>query len=403
MTSPLHERLAAFTSTKVDALIAAHLPGFRIPGIFAGHLVAPDVRADLAFTLGLLGAYGIERAGGLPIDDALEVVLAPTDGAGTHTFFSYRVAETLLRNPALVERFDESTRRRLFDACDSTSFLPRLTAGELPRNYAAVLLRCEAARARLDQAVDPDVLDDLTTRTVALLDANPGGYLDDSQSRIGRYDIYSGDIYLFTEPVADRLGAVWRGGARSALDLVDRIAATNGAAFSWGRSSGALATCLTIELAGLATGHELVDDPRRWLARGEHAFGHIDRWFADDGVITAHQHRSTFGYRGPFRRLQMTLDCLGKLADTALVLQRADGDGVPVSGEHDLFPPRDELIAFETERPAAVWTYRSRDLAFVLPLVGSTVGDYLPTPRNPGLFEVPVDTDLPTGVPTVFR
>ncbi len=410
MTSPLHDRLVSFTSTKVDALVAAHLPGFRIPRIFAGHPVAPDVRADLAFTLGLLGASGIERAGGLPIEDALEVVLAPTDGAGTHSFFSYRVAETLLRYPALLERFGESTREVLFEACDSTSFLPRLTAGELPRNYAAVLLRCEAARARLDQPVDQEVLHDLTTRTVALLDGNPGGYLDDSQSRIGRYDIYSGDIYLFTEPVADRLGAVWRAGARSALDLVDRIAATNGAAFTWGRSIGALSTCLTIELAGLATGHDLVDDPSRWLARGEHAFDHIDRWFADDGVITAHQYRSTFGYRGPFRRLQMTLDCLGKLADTALVLQRADGLAVPVAGEHDpfsgepdLFPPRDELIAFETDRPAAVWTYRSRDLAFVLPLVGSTVGDYLPTPRNPGLFEVPVDTDLPTGVPTVFR
>ena len=44
-----------------------------------------------------------------------------------------------------------------------------------------------------------------------------------------------------------------------------------------------------------------------------------------------------------------------------------------------------------------------RDLAFVLPIVGSTVSDYLPAPHNPGLFEVPVDADLPTGVPSVFR
>ncbi len=399
----LQDRLVAFAVARVESLVAAHLPDLRIPGVFAGHLVGADVRADLAFTIGLLGRAGVGSVAGRPIVDALRVVLAPTDGVRTHSFFSYRVAETLLRNEGLLDRFDDETRARVLEACDSTSFIERLHAGQLPRNYAAVLLRCEVARQRLGLEVDPGVLDDLTERTVALLDANPGGYLDDAVSRIGRYDIYSGDIYLFTEPMADRLGDVWRHGARAALDLVERVGATNGAAVPWGRSIGALATCLTIELAGLAAGHGLVEDPGPWLARGDHAFDRLARWFAADGLVTAHQHRSTFGYRGPFRRLQMTLDCLGKLADTAGVLIDAGAGAAPELATGDLFPPRDELIRFEVDRPAAVWTYRSPDLAFVLPIVGSTVGDYLPTPRNPGLFEVPVDADLPTGVPSIFR
>jgi hypothetical protein len=99
----------------------------------------------------------------------------------------------------------------------------------------------------------------------------------------------------------------------------------------------------------------------------------------------------------------MTLDCLGKLVDTAAVLRRAGERGVAPAGEHDLFPDRDELLVFDEAKQAGVWAYRSRSLAFVLPLVGGTVSDYLPAPHNPGLFEVPVDAELPTGVPFAFR
>ena len=393
MTAPLHERLAAFTNEALDALARTHLPDLRIPRVFGGHEVGADVRADLAFTLGLLGRV-----------DELEGVLRDVDGGRTNTFFSYRIAETLLRHPDLLDRFDHTTVAELHEACDSTSFLPAMADGRLPRNYAAVLLRCEAARERLGLDVDPSVVADLVDRTRSMLDANPGGYLDDSHTGIGRYDIYSGDIYLFTEPVADRLGNVWTRGARAALELVERIEATNGAAFTWGRSSGALATCLTIELGGLAAAHGLADDVDTWLARADHAFTTaVPGWFAADGLITAHQHRSTFGYRGPFRRLQMTLDCLGKLADTARMLRDAHVEHTPPVDVAALFPPRDELITFDEATRAGVWTYRSRDLAFVLPIVGSTVSDYLPAPHNPGLFEVPVDADLPTGVPFAFR
>ena len=69
----------------------------------------------------------------------------------------------------------------------------------------------------------------------------------------------------------------------------------------------------------------------------------------------------------------------------------------------EAFSPRDTLIELAEEPPAGVWSFRSDALAFVLPVVGATRSDYLPAPRNPGLFEVPVDADLPTGVPWALR
>jgi hypothetical protein len=221
--------------------------------VFAGHLVAPDVRADLAFTIGRLGAAGVASIAGRPVLDALEAVLRPVDGGGTHTFFSYRVAETLLAHDGLLDRFDGEVRDRVLEACDSTAFVERLDRGELPRNYAAVLLRCEVARQRLGLDVDVELLGRLTAGARALLEGNASGFLDDSHTGIGRYDIYAGDVYLFTEPLADRLEPAWSRGAAAALDLVERIGTTDGSSFTWGRSIGALSTCLTIELVILLT------------------------------------------------------------------------------------------------------------------------------------------------------
>jgi glycosyltransferase involved in cell wall biosynthesis len=399
----LADALVGYVADQLGLLAARHLPGFRIPRVFAGHPVGPDVRADLAFTLGMLAEYGVETVAGLPIEEALLDVLRPVDGPGTHTFYSYRVAETLLRfgsfdQNRLLDRLEPSAVENLAAACDSTSFIDLLRQRQLPRNYAAVLARCEVARARLGLIEpDSDVLGDLLERTARLLRGNPHGYLDDSHTRSARYDIYTADIYLFTEPFADGLGETWNRGARSALDLVEAVATTNGAAFPWGRSSGALASCLTIELGGLAAVAELQADRPRWLTLAENAFAQFPAWMSD-GVIAAHQYRSTFGYRGPHRRLQMTLDCLGKLVDSALMFRRGAAAVEPalLAGA---FPDQDRLVWLDEAVRAGVWAYRSRDLSFVLPVVGCTVNDYLPAPRNPGLFEVPVERELPTGVP----
>lgn len=398
----LADMLLDLVEAQLGALARGPLPRFELPGALLGHEVGADVRADLLFTLGLLHEAGRKEVDGIDVADAISSLLAGVHGRRTHTFYSYRVAETVARygrfdaaNPVLAP-LDDAQREQVAVAVDSTEWLELLDAGILPRNYAAVLARCEHARHRLGLLHDTTVLDELLGRVTAML----GGHLDDSNARIGRYDIYTVDIHLFCEPLAAQLGEPWRAGALAALGLVDRVATRDGAAVPWGRSTGVLATCHTIELAGLVARHDLVEDVDRWVARAEQAAPRLDGWFRD-GWVTAHQHRSSDPYRGLDRRLQMTLDCLGKLVDAAVGLQLLGDRPVP----HDvaLFGDRDELVLLDGERNAAVWAHRSRHTAFDLPLVGGTTTDYLPAPRNPGLFEVPVGSALVTGTPLLLR
>jgi glycosyltransferase involved in cell wall biosynthesis len=395
--------LLDFVVDQLDALASGPLPGLTLPGIALGHEVGPDVRADLLFTLGLLHGCDRGEAGGVKVPDAIAALLAGVHGRRTHTFFSYRVAETVARfgefgpdNPVL-SALTPAQRDSVAQATDSTDWLELLDGGALPRNYSAVLARCEHARAELGLAVDSTVLDALLATVRSLL----GGYLDDSTSGIGRYDIYTVDIYLFCEPLAAVIGDPWSDGAQQALTLVDRVAGRDGAAVAWGRSTGALGVCHTIELAGLVARHDLVADPRRWYARAALAARRLDDWFAA-GWVTAHQHRSSDPYRGLDRRLQMTFDCLGKLVDAARGLRGVATTSFDVD-ERALFDERDDLFWFDEPRRAGVWTYRSPTTAFTLPLVGATTTDYLPAPRNPGLHEVPVGSGLTTGTPLVLH
>jgi hypothetical protein len=344
----------------------------------------------------LLGAGGVTSVTGLPIEEALRAVIKETDGARTETFGSYRLAETVARygpfdgNP-LLARLTDAQRRQIEIGLDSRHTLKALAAGLSP-NYNAVLARCELARQRLGLPVDEAVLGDLIGRVKTLLES---GYLDDSSRRQGHFDIYTVDIYLFTETLAGQLGDVWRSGAVKALELAKAVYSRNGAAIPWGRSTGVLSVCLSIELAGLAARHRLPGG-EAWAGRASRAFDEVQGWFSAEGLVAAHQYRSTEAYRGPRRRLQMTFDCLGKLADAANAL-----DGV-ADRSHPAPRASDRVVWFDQEHYAGVWVYRSPDLAFVLPMVGGGVTDYLAAPRNPGLFEVPVDSGLVTGVPVAF-
>jgi len=406
--------IAAWTRDQLEQLVERHLPAFRVPGTFAGHAVGTDVRADLAYTLGLLDACDAGVVCDTPAMTAIARVLRPIDGGATHTFASYRVAETLARHGAfagnpVVTGFSARERDNLAAACDSTAWCALLDQGQLPANYAAVLARCEVARAALGLEIDRAALDGLVERVLRLVTRSEHGWHDDSVRGAGRYDIYTADLYLFLEPllaargIGERLEAPWQRGVASVLDLVASSGARNGAAFAWGRSTGALAVCLTIELGALAVARRLCTSQAFWLGRTEHAFARFADWMKD-GLISAHQNRSPYSYRGPQRRLQMTLDALGKLAWAARALSGAPAAlDLEPSPTAELFPEHDRLIEFAPEPRAALWTHRSRGLAFVMPFVGATLNDYLPAAQNPGLLEVPVEIELPVGVPFAVR
>ena len=196
-------------------------PGLALPATLAGHRVDADAHADLVFTLGLLREAGVERIGDLDVEAVLHDRLAAIDAPRTHTFFSYRIAETAARLGGL-DALAPATRDVVAAAADSTEWIALLDEGILPRNYAVVLARCELARARLGLDVDPAVVDGLVDRVAALLGESPEGWLDDSQAGRGQVDMYTVDAYLFAEPFADRLGDVWARGLASAARLVER-------------------------------------------------------------------------------------------------------------------------------------------------------------------------------------
>ena len=392
-------RLQALVRDQIEEFVARHAPGFALPSAFAGFPIGSDVRADLAFTLGLLHQDGVETIAGVTTEHALRATLFPIDGANTHTFSSYRVAETLARygpfaSNALLGPADADTRQALELACDSTGWIERLDRGLAP-NYVAVLVRCEIARRALGLAVEPAVVADLLGRARLLLGANPRGFVDDSTSGRGQYDVYTSDVYLLTEELAASLEPEWSFGARQVGDLVATVSARNGAAVTWGRSLGVLAVCHTIELGAMLLAHDLTDDRPGWLARAANACDQLARW-TDGAVATVHRDRAQDAYRGPDRWLQTTFDVLGKLAWAARLLRVS-----AATDRGEAFPHVDRLVRLESERHAAVWSYRSDATAFVVPLVGPAWADYLPAPRNPGLFEVPVDAPLPAFVPVV--
>jgi len=434
------ETLRRFVIQQLEAFAARSSSGLVLPSVFGGRLVTSDARADLAFTLGHLRTLGVTDVAGQPIDAGIIATLRTLDGASTDTFASYRAAEVLLvggvfADNELLAGWSESERQNLIQACDSSHWIDLLDGSVLPRNYAAVLARCELARARLglldggcSDGPDHVRLQGLVQRTKSLLGASPVGPLDDSTHGVGRYDIYSADVWLFAEPLATafpaQLGPIWREGSRFAVDLVDRVASSSGAAVVWGRSTGVLSFALTVEMAALAStmasatvglppavplgraaddgGDGDAGQTTRLLRNADRALRQLDGWFAD-GVITAHQHRSPYGYRGPHRRLQLTFDVLGKLAHAAAVL------GVGPPRPWSAAPPRlrSSLVRFETgnadasRRAAAVWCADRPGAPALVPFVGGTRSDYLPAPREPGLFDVPVDSDLVCWLPLV--
>ena len=403
----LADQLTRFTVETLEAAQRSHLPGWSIPRTFAGHLVGADVRADVCFTLHHLAEAGVATVSGDPVDEVLARLLAEVDGASTHTFFSYRIAETLLRrgpfagNPLLAGLGDEQVDQ-VARAVDSSDWLELLDAKLLPRNYAGVLARCERGRVELGLVSDRGRLEDLIARVGRVLGANPSGALDDSNDRIGRYDIYSADVWLFTEPLASPLGEVWDHGVRRALDLVLAVGSRDGSAVPWGRSTGDLAAALTLELAAFALARGYADGTEGiWLRRAVDAATTLMAGFDADGVSRAHRDRAQDGYRGPERRLQLTFDLLGKIAWAAGALASVAPDLTPAPVAESR-PDADRWIAFEDDRPAGVWAHRSPGADFVVPFVGTTRSHYLPALHQPGTWEVPVDRDLPTWTPLVI-
>jgi len=404
----LRRALLTFCQAQLEAFERLHAPGFALPRVFAGHAVGPDVTADLLFTVGQLAGGGVETIAGRHPDDITADLLTTLDGAATHTFFSYRVAESLLRGGPflgnrLLRKCSTVQMAEVARACDTSDRISELASGRLPRNYAAVFARCELARLNLGLLDDEDLVASMVDKVRLLLSENPLRFLDDSTEGSGRYDIYTANVWLFCEPLAERLGAVWRAGTQAAMGLVEAVGTIDGYAIPWGRSTGVLATALTIELAALSLSRDLASEQAgKWLCRAFDALDSVTRWYSD-GLVRAHHYRNQDSYRGPSRWLQLSFDVLGKLAWSAATLLRKGVDpALQAASPAATYSDRDELKRLHPTASAAVWSFRRGRVAFSLPFVGTTRSHYLPAPVQPGRFEVPVDADLPCWTPLVL-
>jgi hypothetical protein len=152
--------------------------------------------------------------------------------------------------------------------------------------------------------------------------------------------------------------------------------------------------CHTIELLLVLT-RGLTDDAGHWLALAQNALDQFPAW-SDGALLTAHTRRSQNMYRGPDRWLQLTFDCLGKLAWAAELF--ASVELAPAGESVEPFAPRDEVVRFEADRHAGC---------------GPTVRPPSPRPpvRRAGLGRLPPGAladctkypsrALPTFVPTI--
>lgn len=380
----LADRLVSAVGSKMTEFEQRTAPGLELPRLYAGHAVLDDTTSDLLYVLGLLIDCGVDDVGGCDLRARIPALVASLDPATVEAFASYRVGETVLRIGGL-EALPAELHDTVLRAVHSPGIVDRLADTDaIPPNFAVVASRCLRALARLRGGEEPPELPDLLDRVRSMF-SSPTGWLNDGMGAWVHYDIYTPDMYLFAEPLADQLGPGWGRGLSQVLTDLDEVAQPGGA-ITWGRSIGALGMAITIELAAIAAGRNLNAPQDRWLARAETTLDDLLEWFPN-GVIAAHQRRAAMFYRGPARRLQMTLDIYGKLLLSALELRlRPEVEGAPPT---DAYLPAERFISFDNSRRATVWSYRSKSLSFALPTVFGFSADYAPSPRGPGLFEQP--------------
>lgn len=380
----LADRLVTATAEKLAEIEQSAAPGFKLPGLYAGHPVLDDTTADLMYVLGLLIDCGVDEVAGCALQDRIPPLIASLDPAAVEGFYSYRVGETVLRLGGL-DALPSDLRQPVLDAVHSKEIIARLEDTDaIPPNFAVVATRCLRALARLQGDDEPAELPQLLERVRSMF-TSPTGWLNDGMGNYVHYDIYTPDMYLFAEPLVDQLGPGWADGLSQVLRDLDEVAQPGGAVV-WGRSIGALGMAITIELAAIAAGRDLNAPQDRWLARADATLDDLLEWFPN-GVIAAHQNRAPMFYRGPARRLQMTLDIYGKFLLSALELRRRpDVAGAPST---DAFLPAERFIRFDDSERATVWSYRSKSLSLALPTVFGFSADYASSPRGPGLLEQP--------------
>jgi len=124
----------------------------------------------------------------------------------------------------------------------------------------------------------------------------------------------------------------------------------------------------------------------------------MEDWWGDDALLF-HRDRHPHWYFGPGRIMEMSLNVISTLCETAIALRSAPAITCHEAKEK-LFPEQSRFIRFDDRGPGA-WCFRRGSLRFQLPLVDGFTSDYVAAPVWPGCFEQICDRGSPCGVPVI--
>ena len=164
----LGDQLVQFVRRGLEDFATHAAPGLTLPGSYGGHAIGDETRADLLYVLGLLHQSGVGEAAGVDLWARAVSLLDDITPARVDGFYSYRIAETVLRLGGLAELSADRSATALAAARS-----PRLVAALLERspqlrtNYLVVGARCLWAWAAL-QGREPAELPPILGRVADL-------------------------------------------------------------------------------------------------------------------------------------------------------------------------------------------------------------------------------------------
>ena len=291
-------------------------------------------------------------------------------------------------------------------AVDSRDWIELLDADVLPRNYAAVLSRCEQARHELGLVDDTAVLDGLVDAPARAARREPEGLPRRLQRPVRSLrHLHRRPLALLRAAAPAHRSRRGEDGVRNALALVDTVVGPDGAAIPWGRSTGVLAG-RAHRGAGRARARS-----RRPARRPR----------ASAGSAAASRRSAPRG--APLRRRTACATRTGAATRTGTAARppaaaharrarqaargRAPhcspaGTPTPVASPADASARPTSSSASRPTATPAVWAAANPGRRAVVPFVGVTRSHYLPVPHAPGTFEAPVDNDQVVWAPLVI-
>ncbi|MBN8215527.1 MAG: hypothetical protein J0L75_02745 [Spirochaetes bacterium] len=410
--SALRRDLFSFVRAQTGSFVSRYAPGFKIPAYLAGYPVSTADAMPLLKLVSWLGKRGEKTVAGVPVETATQRLLRQIDGPSMEVFNSFTLSELLLAagpfegNP-LLAGFTDAERRNVAEGCDSSHIRMQngKPLGGRPNNYWGVLARCEWGRLQLGLIRDRTLFDECLGKVKEFLALNPEGFWDDHQERAGRYDIYSADVLVFLEPLWPELRKDAAAGRnldrmlRRMIALGEALPLEGGISWAWGRSINGHSQSMLMELMSIGLREGWVADRPRALALVAEGSKALQKLFRD-GYTSIQRDLGIERYRLGWRIFESTTDLLGKFAFTDDALSRLDPAEARLAKKpKSLWPAQDTWIPFDPDG-AGVWVFRSKDMAFQLPVVAANdPASYLPFPHAPRTFENPCDNFIVCGAP----